>query len=76
MIIGNHPGPWQSFLNRSDNVGLHILQVRNKYLQEQLNYENYLSQTIHIQNMQPKGPVVDPTNNEFVEDGYVEDYLI
>jgi len=82
MIIGNHPGPWHLFVNRPDNKGQHIMVVRNKYLQEQVNYENQLSQTIQMQNMlslQPKGRgsrVEDNTVNEYVEDDYVEDYLI
>lgn len=82
MIVGNHPGPWHLYLKRPDNQGLHILEVKQKYLQEQINYENQLSQAIHMQNMlslQPKGggrSVVDSTANSYVEDDYVEDYLL
>lgn len=76
MLTVNHPGPWHLFLNRPDNKGLHILEVKQKYLHEQLTYENQLSQTVHVQNMlslQPKG---NNTANEFVENEYVEDYFI
>jgi len=82
MLIGNHPGPWHLFLNRPDNKGLHILEVKQKYLQEQLNYENQLSQAIQMHNMlslQPKGggnKIEDNTVNEFVENDYVEDYFV
>jgi hypothetical protein len=79
MILGNHPGPWQSYVKRADNIGLHILEVRNKYLQEQLQYDNQLSQMYSMQNFQPKGRVpvaIDPTSNDFVVDDYVEDYLV
>jgi hypothetical protein len=43
MFIVNHPGPWQYYVNRSDNKGLPITEVKNKYMQEQLLYENYMS---------------------------------
>ena len=82
MLSVNHPGPWQSYVKRSDNIGLHILEVRNKYLQEQLAYDNQLSQTLHMQNVlsvQAKGSrsiTIDPTSNDFVVDDYVEDYLV
>ena len=43
MFLVNHPGPWQYYVNRSDNKGLPITEVKNKYMQEQLLYENYMS---------------------------------
>jgi hypothetical protein len=43
MFLVNHPGPWQSFLNRPDNKGLSLMEVKNKYMQEQLLFENYMS---------------------------------
>ena len=43
MFLTNHPGPWQVYLNRSDNKGLSLMEVKNKYMQEQLLYENYMS---------------------------------
>lgn len=39
----NDPGPWQWFVKRRDNVNLPIMEVRRKYMQEQLLFENYLS---------------------------------
>lgn len=38
------PGTWQSFLKRKDNVGLTIMEARQKYLKEQLLFEGYISQ--------------------------------
>jgi len=35
------PGTWQSFLKRKDNVGLTIMEMRQKYLKEQLLFESY-----------------------------------
>jgi hypothetical protein len=35
------PGTWQSFLKRKDNVGLTIMEARQKYLKEQLLFESY-----------------------------------
>ena len=43
-----HPGPWQQYLNRKDNIGLPLMEVRRKYLTEQLQFENWLTS-------QPKG---------------------
>jgi len=43
MNYVNHPGSWQSYLLRGDNVGLPLMEVRDKYLQEQLLFENYMS---------------------------------
>jgi hypothetical protein len=85
MLTSQHPGPWHLYINRPDNRELHILEVKQKYLQEQLTYENQLSQTIYMQNMlsiQPKGggkgvvEDIDNTLNEFVDNDYVEDYLV
>jgi hypothetical protein len=43
MFLINHPGPWQSFLNRPDNKGLSLMEVKDKYMHEQLLFENYMS---------------------------------
>jgi hypothetical protein len=84
MFIVNHPGPWQSYLNRPDNVGKPLMEVKDKYLQEQLLFENYMS-FIHQQQMMmanassgegPKPtPTEDNTENEFVANDYVENYF-
>ena len=41
MIID--PGNWNEFIYRADNKGLTILEIKTKYLQEKLNYDNYRS---------------------------------
>ena len=84
MFIVNHPGPWQSYLNRPDNIGKPLMEVKDKYLQEQLLFENYMS-FIHQQQMMmanassgggPKPtPTEDNTENEFVANDYVENYF-
>ena len=28
MFLVNHPGPWQYYLNRSDNKGLPLMEVK------------------------------------------------
>jgi hypothetical protein len=44
MIIPiNHPGHWQHFVLRNDNKGLTNEQIHQKYLKEQLLFENYIS---------------------------------
>jgi len=37
------PGPWNIFLLREDIKNLPIMEARNRYLQEQLLFENYIS---------------------------------
>ena len=39
MFFISNPGPWQSFVKRSDNVGLPLMEVKQKYLKEQALFE-------------------------------------
>lgn len=57
MFFLNPPGPWQSFILRSDNIGRPINEVTQKYLYEQLQYDNFISmqQQLQIQQYQNKG---------------------
>lgn len=43
MIVGEHPGPWQYFTKRQDNRGLSTEQMRQKYVKEQLLFEEFMS---------------------------------
>jgi hypothetical protein len=43
VIPTNPPGHWQHFILRNDNRGLTTEQIRQKYLKEQLLFENYIS---------------------------------
>lgn len=64
MFFVNDPGPWQSFILRGDNVGRPINEVTQKYLHEQLQFDNFMSmqQQLQVQQFQNKGPL---TENEF-----------
>lgn len=42
------PGTWKAFQNRKDNVGVPLMEVRKKYMEEQLLFENYMS---HLQQL-------------------------
>lgn len=42
MFISQHPGPWQYFVKRPDNIGLNILEVKQKYLIEESKYYSQL----------------------------------
>lgn len=77
MLITEHPGLWQHFVNRADNRGLTTEQQRVKYLQEQLLFENFMSfqiqQRIIQQNISAGGtpgpaPTVTSNHIEFVID--------
>jgi hypothetical protein len=52
MYAANPPGSWQHFTKRQDNVGLSLMEVRSKYLKEQLMYEEFISHTIQQQRQQ------------------------
>jgi hypothetical protein len=71
VFIANDPGPWQYYVNRPDNKGLHIMEVRNKYLTEQLIFEeqyNRYIQQMNWLNNQGGGPSpFDPANTPEVE---------
>lgn len=48
-----HPGPWKAFLDRKDNKGLSLMEVKRKYLKEQLDYETLHPPTVNFNS--PKG---------------------
>jgi len=59
MYLTEGPGPWQAFLKRPDNVGLSIMEAKQKYLNEQLLFEEQMSylQLWNTQNtMSPTAP--------------------
>ena len=59
MYLTEGPGPWQAFLGRPDNVGLSIMEAKQKYLNEQLLFEEQMSylQMWNTQNtMSPTAP--------------------
>jgi hypothetical protein len=83
MFIVNHPGPWQYYVNRPDNKGLNIMEIKSKYLQEQLLFEQYMSfqmqqQLLLSQNASGGGRIKtkDDTENQYVVNDYVENYFI
>jgi hypothetical protein len=57
MFLINDPGPWQNFVLRGDNIGRPINEVTQKYLHEQLQFENFISmqQQLQLQQFQNKG---------------------
>ena len=47
------PGEWLVFLTRKDNKGLPIMEVRKKWMQEQLLFENYMSSVRQLNTLSP-----------------------
>ena len=47
------PGPWLIFQGRKDNVGVPLMEVRKKYMQEQLLFENYVSNIQQLNALSP-----------------------
>lgn len=84
MFLTNDPGPWQFYINRPDNVGLSITEVKNKYMREQLLFEQNLNfiqqqQLIMAQQSSGGGPninnnlVLNPLVETFVTDAGITD---
>ncbi len=89
MFLPNNPGLWQHYINRQDNVGLPIMKVKDKYMKEQMLFEqqmNFIHQQRMLMSQQFSGggrfPSIaqnesgDNTINSFIENDYVEDYFI
>ncbi len=80
----NGPGPWQYFITRPDNVGKPLMDVRNKYLQEQILFENYMSfvqqQQLMMSNTSagggpPFSSSIDLSENNYVVNNYIDNYF-
>jgi len=50
------PEPWLIFLKRKENVGVPIMEVRKRYLKEQLLFENYVSSLQTLNTMNTSNP--------------------
>lgn len=101
MVID--PGNWNEFIYREDNKGLTLLEMKTKYLQEKLNYDNYRSfllmelvqqQNNNLSNSNASAaaasaggggfvpdeeditPEPDPSANDYVVDGYIDNYFV
>lgn len=82
FFVSNHPGPWQFYVNRPDNIGLPIMEIKNKYMREQLLFEQqytlYIQQNMSFNSSGGGSILTGPTDNtinNYVDDGYVEDYF-
>lgn len=83
MFISNNPGPWQYYVNRQDNVGLSIMEVKDKYMREQLLFEqqmNFTHQQQMLSSMAASGggpsQTIDPSENNYVENNYIDNYFV
>jgi len=70
-----HPGLWQHYVQRKDNIGLPIMKVKRKYLAEQLQYDSFNSLQSPLSNnsnTSAGGPTSIYPNSikvEFIENG-------
>ena len=51
------PGPWKAFLDRKDNIGVPLMEVRKKYMEEQLLFENYMSSLQQLDTLHTLNPL-------------------
>ena len=54
------PEPWPQYLKRKDNVGVPLMEVRKKYLEEQILFENYVSQLQLLNTMNTLNSLASP----------------
>ena len=86
MFLINPPGPWQYYVNRADNKGLSLMEIKNKYMKEQLLFEQHMNfqmqQQMVFQQQSAGGgkfidnPEIDPSENEYLDNDYIDDYFI
>ena len=68
---------WQDFMKRLDNKGLSIMEARQKYLKEQLIFENQLSSFFqHQQNSSSGGRVSQTPSLPPLNERYTAEYSI
>ena len=60
------PGPWQSFVKRLDIINLPPSEQRKKYLTEQLQFDDFVSQQKYIQSS-----ALNSLNNQFNQGGNI-----
>ena len=47
------PEPWPQYLNKKENAGVPLMEVRKKYMEEQLLFENYVSNIQQLNVLSP-----------------------
>lgn len=70
-----HPGPWQLFRKRSDNVNLHVLAQKEKYILEESVFERKNSMNRMNMSSGGRSRTSDSGLNSYVDD-YVDDYFV
>jgi hypothetical protein len=67
MFIVNDPGPWQYYHHRQDNIGLNTGQLKQKFLTEQMLFEQQQFEAyVTWLQVQGKG-IASPENTPQVE---------
>ena len=51
------PEPWAQYLKKKENIGVPIMEVRKKYMEEQLLFENYISSIQQLNVLSPSSGV-------------------
>ena len=51
------PEPWAQYLKKKENIGVPLMEVRKKYMEEQLLFENYVSSIQQLNVLSPSSGV-------------------
>lgn len=51
------PEPWPQYLKKKENIGVPLMEVRKKYMEEQLLFENYVSSLQQLNVLSPSSGV-------------------
>jgi hypothetical protein len=76
-----HPGTWQLFVKRKDNIGLNVLVQKEKYLLEESRFHQMIYMDYMVNQHMGGGslPQLTPeenSENNYVVDDYIDDYFI
>jgi len=52
------PEPWSQYLKKKEYIGVPLMEVRKKYMEEQLLFENYIS---YLQTLNTISPISSPS---------------
>jgi hypothetical protein len=77
MFIVNDPGPWQYYHHRQDNIGLNTGQLKQKFLTEQMLFEQQQFEAyvtwlqVQGKGIAPGGPETTPQVELTTQNGQV-----
>lgn len=83
MFQVKDPGLWQSYVNRPENKGLPILELKQRYIRDSFFFQQFLvERAVNQPSVSAAsaggggGGQIDPSENEFIDNDYIDDYFV